>query len=100
MKSDYTPEERYYKAQKRVEEIKIFYQHLTVYVICNPIVIVVNIVTSPGYLWCLWCLFGWAVPIILHGLTAFNYLPFFNKEWEEKKIAEILDKENSKQIWK
>ncbi len=100
MKTDYTQEERYYQAQKRVEEIKIFYQHLTVYVICNPIVIVVNIITSPGYLWYLWCLFGWAVPIILHGLVVFNCFPFLNKEWEEKKIAEILDKENNKQMWK
>lgn len=99
METNYTESQRYYFAHKKVEEIKKFYHHLTVYVICNPVVIAVNLLTSPGYLWCLWCLFGWAVPIILHGLKAFDRLPFLNKDWEERKIREILEKEDNKNRW-
>ncbi|KAF2332596.1 2TM domain-containing protein [Flavobacterium daemonense] len=93
MDPNYTEAERYYQAQKRVKEIKEFYQHLTVYILCNPIVIVVNLMTSPGYLWCLYCVFGWGFAIVMHGLAAFRYSPFFNKEWEARKIQEFLDQE-------
>ncbi|MDA6068458.1 2TM domain-containing protein [Flavobacterium sp. AC] len=99
METNYTEAERYFQAQKKVEEIKKFYQHLTVYLLCNPIVIVVNLMTSPGFLYFIWCLLGWGMAIVLHGLKAFKYSPFFNKEWEERKIREILEKENNKQTW-
>ena len=98
METNYTEAERYYQAQKKVEEIKKFYQHLTVYLLCNPIVIVVNLMTSPGYLWSLYCLLGWAIPIVLHGLKAFECSPFFSKEWEEGKINEILEKEKNQKL--
>ena len=99
MEPNYTEAERYYQAQKRVKEIKEFYQHLAVYALCNPIVIVVNLMTSPGYLWFIWSLMGWGIAIVLHGLKVFRFSPFFNRDWEERKIREILEKEN-KQTWK
>ncbi|RZJ56075.1 MAG: 2TM domain-containing protein [Flavobacterium sp.] len=96
MERNYTEAERHYQAHKRVKEIKEFYQHLTVYVLCNPIVIVTNLLTSPEYLWCLYSVFGWGIAIALHAMKVFNYGPFFNKEWEERKIREILEKETQK----
>jgi len=100
MEPNYAEAERYYQAQKRVKEIKDFYAHLTVYLLCNPIVIVVNIMTSPGYLYFWYSLLGWGVAIILHGLKVFRFSPFFNKDWEERKIREIMEKENNKLTWK
>ncbi|KRD12805.1 histidine kinase [Flavobacterium sp. Root901] len=100
MENNYFEGERYYHAQKRVKEIRSFYEHLTVYILVNPIVIVVNMMTSPGYLWCIWSLMGWGIPIVLHGLKAFNLPPFFNKKWEERKIREILEKEQNQKNWK
>ncbi|MDQ6470935.1 2TM domain-containing protein [Flavobacterium sp. LHD-80] len=99
MEPDYTETERYYEAQKRVKEIKEFYQHLTVFLLCNPIVIVVNLMTSPGYLWFIWSLLGWGFAIVMHAMKAFRFSPAFSKEWEERKIRALLEKENSKQIW-
>lgn len=99
MESDYTEAERYYEAQKKVVEIKKFYQHLTVYLLCNPIVIVVNLMTSAGYLWCIYSVIGWAIPIILHGMKAFGFSQIFNKDWDERKIQELLEKENPKHKW-
>ncbi|OXA77719.1 2TM domain-containing protein [Flavobacterium aquidurense] len=100
METNYTEAERYYQAQKRVKEIKDFYAHLTVYLLCNPIVIAVNLMTSPGYLYFWFSLLGWGVAIVLHGLKAFDCFPFLNKEWEQRKIEEILEKDNNKQLWK
>lgn len=99
MKTNYTEAERYYQAQKKVKEIKDFYQHLTVYLLCSVIVVVVNLMTSPGYLWCVWCLSGWGVGVVLHGLKAFDRFPFFDKDWESKKINEILEKEKKNDKW-
>lgn len=99
MESNYTEKERYYQAHKKVEEIKKFYQHLAVYILCNPIIIVVNLMTSPGYLYFWWCLFGWGFGLAMHGMKAFDFSPLFNKKWEERKIKEILEKENKKQKW-
>ncbi|KAF2517254.1 2TM domain-containing protein [Flavobacterium foetidum] len=78
MKTDFTDAERYYRAQKKVKEIRGFYEHLTLYLISNPIVIVVNLTTSPGYFWFLWCLMGWGLAIVIHGLKVFNLPPFFD----------------------
>jgi hypothetical protein len=100
METNYQEEERYFRAQKRVEEIKGFYGHLTVYILCNPIVIVVNLMTSPGFLYFLFCLFGWGIAVVLHGLKAFNFAPFFDKKWENQKISEFIEKEKqSKNTW-
>ncbi|AWK07154.1 histidine kinase [Flavobacterium crocinum] len=99
MEKDFTEADRYYNAQKKVKEIREFYDHLTVFVLVNPIVIVVNLMTSPGYLWFLWCLMGWGMAIILHGLKVFSFPPFFNKKWEEKKIREIMEKEQNRKTW-
>ncbi len=100
MENSYQEEERYYKAKKKVEEIKNFYTHLTVYVLCNSIVIVVNLMTSPGFLYFIFSLLGWGIAIVLHGLKAFDYTPFFNKEWEDQKIKEFIDKEKpQKKTW-
>jgi len=100
METNYAEEERYYQAQKRVKEIRKFYEHLTVYLLCNPIVIVVNLMTSPGFLYFIFCLLGWGMAIVLHGLKAFDYAPFFNKKWEEQKIKEFMGKEEqSKNTW-
>ncbi|MFB3387897.1 2TM domain-containing protein [Flavobacterium sp. LAR06] len=99
METKYDEAERYYQAQKRVKEIREFYEHLTVFLICNPVVMVVNLMTSPGYLWFLWCVFGWGFAILMHGLKVFRVSPVFNKEWEDRKIREILEKENKTQTW-
>lgn len=100
METNYTEEDRYYRAQKRVGEIKKFYEHLTVYVLVNPIVIVVNLMTSPGYLYFIWSLLGWGMAVVLHGLKVFNFAPFFDEKWENQKISEFMEKEKqSRNTW-
>ena len=94
MENKYTAEERYYAAKKRVEEIKGFYGNLIAYVVVNIGLVVVNLLTSPAYLWFFWPMLGWGIGVVFHGLKVFNYMPFFGKEREEKKIKEFMDKED------
>jgi len=100
MEKNYQEEERYFKARKRVEEIKGFYGNLIAYIVVNIGLLVLNLVTSPGYLWVFWPLSWWGIGVVFHGLIVFNYMPFFSKDWEEKKIKEFMKKEEqSKNTW-
>ena len=96
MENKYQNEDRYYKAKKRVEEIKGFYGNLIAYIVVNMGLLVINLLTSPSHLWFYWPLMGWGVGVLFHGLKVFNYMPFLRKDWEEKKINEFMDKEKQK----
>jgi hypothetical protein len=101
MEKQFTEEERYYNARKRVEEIKGFYGNLIAYIAVNTGLLVINLVTSPQYLWFLWPLLWWGIGVVFHGMKVFNYMPFFSKDWEEKKIKEFIEKEEqTKNTWK
>lgn len=100
METSYTEkEESYYKAQKKVEDIKGFYGHVFSYVIIITGLIVINLATYPAYLWFLYPAAGWGIGLLMHSVYVFNFLPFLGKEWEENKIMEILEKENTEK-WK
>ena len=87
--------ERYQKAQKRVQEIKSFYRHLLVSSIVMGALIYINLKFTPEVYWFLWVLLGTAIPIIFHGIKVFNVVPFFNKDWEEKKVKQFMEEEKS-----
>ncbi len=86
---------KYLKAQKRVEDIKGFYGNLSSYIVVNIGLAVVNLLTSPHHLWFFYPLIGWGIGVIVHGLSVFNYMPFLGRDWEEKKIQELMRKDKS-----
>ncbi|GEM55529.1 histidine kinase [Flavobacterium branchiophilum] len=89
-------DERYIAAQKRVQEIKGFYGHLASYVLVNLFLLILNLVSSPGYLWFFWPALGWGTGLLAHGIKVFQIMPFLGKDWEERKIKELLNKEEYK----
>lgn len=100
MENQYSEEERYFKARKRVEEIKGFYGNLLAYIVINFFLMVLNLTTSPNHLWFYWPLLWWGFGVVFHGLRVFNYMPFFSKDWEERKVKEFMEKEEqSKKTW-
>jgi len=86
-------QERYERAKRRMEEIRGFYGHLVAYLVVNAVLLVLNLMTSPGYLWVRWPLFGWGIGIVLHGASVFGAGRLFGPEWERRKIKEIMDRE-------
>ena len=84
-------QERYQEAKKRVEEIKGFYSHLVAYILVNAVLVVINLLTSPEYLWFIWPIIGWGVGLIIHAFFVFSNL--LGKSWEERKIKEIMEKD-------
>lgn len=85
--------EMYERARKRVEEIRSFYSHLFVYLAVNAGLFLLNIITSPKHLWFYWPLIGWGIGLAIHGLSVFGTDRLLGKDWEEKKIREIIEKE-------
>ena len=100
MENQYTEEERYFKAKKRVEEIKGFYGNLVSYIVVNIGLIIINVTTTPQHLWFYWPLLWWGLGVLFHGLKVFDYMPFFSKDWEERKVKEFMEKEEqTKKNW-
>lgn len=92
-------ETAYYKAQKRVEDIKGFYGNLWSYVIVSVGLAVLNLVTYPQYWWFLYPVIGWGLGVLIHWMSVFNVMPFLGRDWEEKKIQQLIEKEKSNK-WK
>ena len=82
---------KYQEAKKRVEEIKGFYFHLISYIVVNAVLVVINLLTSPEYLWFIWPIIGWGIGLLIHAFTVFGNV--MGKAWEERKIKEILEKD-------
>jgi hypothetical protein len=90
-----TPEERarYERARRRVREIRAFYLHAIVFVAVNVLLHVINFVTAPGVYWAFWPLLGWGIGLAAHGLVTYRRAPFLGRDWEARKIRELMDKD-------
>jgi hypothetical protein len=89
----------YFRAKKKVEDIKGFYGNLFSYLACIAGLALINLLTSSNYLWFLYPAIGWGIGVVIHFISVFNVLPFLSRDWEEKKIKELLHKEKSDK-WK
>jgi two-component system LytT family sensor kinase len=94
MYQDNLENSKYVKALERVEKLKEFYQNLATYCLVIPFLIFINLRFSPGFLWFWFPVFGWGMGLTFHFLEVNNYNIFLGSNWEEKKIQEMMDKEN------
>lgn len=92
----YLPEDRnlYLRSKKRAIAIRSFYINLLCYCIVIPSLAIFNIIYTPEFYWFLFSALGWGIGLSFHGMEAFNYHPFLGKDWERRKIDELLKKEN------
>jgi hypothetical protein len=102
----YAKEEKYLKAKKKVESIKGFYRHLVVYMIVNGVITIVKIISNMGNgdslneaifnigTFVQWV--PWGIGLLIHGLVVFEVFKFLlGKNWEERKIKELMEKESN-----
>ncbi len=93
--------ESYIKAKEKVKSIQIFYIHLVGYIIVIML-LSYNIYIAVGayrtfFVWFdISVMIAWTIFIIIHGWTVFKGKRIFNKNWEERKIKEYLEKEERK----
>jgi sensor histidine kinase YesM len=89
-KNIYNENMAFIRAKERVEKLKGFYGNLTSYCFVIPVLAFINI-QSGGFQWFWLPMLGWGMGVSFHAFETFGY----GKSWEEKKIQEILNKENS-----
>jgi hypothetical protein len=86
----YISDKRYQKAKERVNEIKGFYGNLIAYCIVISFLVWLNL-KSTSFPWAIFPAMGWGFGLLIHGMEAFGYNPLWGKNWEEKKIKELMD---------
>lgn len=98
---------RYKTAEKKVKEIKSFYIHLVVYIAINTLIIFYN---SNNHFFGSGSMnisfgsfstaFFWGIGLFCHWASVFGPGLLLGKNWEERKIKELMDKEKTnKQKW-
>ena len=104
MQKQYTKEQKYILARKRVERIGKFYRHLAIYLVVNTFLSAIFIVGDMNNgdtfnqaffnhrnykIW-----FYWGIGIAFQAINTFGINLFFNKDWENRKVQQYLDEQN------
>ena len=101
MEDSFEQRQRLEKARKRVKSIKGFYKHLIIYLLVNGFILIMRAIKlDPGEEFWTWSTFSvvgwWGFGLIVHGISVFGRNAFLNRDWEERKIKELMDKEKNK----
>jgi hypothetical protein len=100
MKTDAVTELQYIEAIARVKKIKGFYIHLIVYLVVNLMIVFINIQdldVGESYFKMenFFTAFFWGIGLTSHAFSTFLPNWIFGRNWEEKKIKELMEKEKS-----
>ncbi len=87
-----TQDERYERAKKRVKELREFYVSAAAYVVVMIALTIIDALDRGGW-WVYWPAIGWGVFLILHGVRVLG--PGKGSGWEERKIKEIMERDES-----
>lgn len=102
---------KYEEALKHVKKIRGFHRHVIVYFIINIVIValgwklanfVLNTTPNPEKGFIDWMYLNvwstpilWGIGLIIHGLCVYRFKFSFFKRWEERKIKEIMDEDNT-----
>ncbi|AUC84548.1 histidine kinase [Polaribacter sp. ALD11] len=100
MYTDDLENSKYVKAVEKVEKLKEFYQNLASYCLVIPFLIFINLRFSPGFHWFWFPIFGWGMGLTFHFLEVNNYNIFLGSNWEDRKIKDLMDKENQQKKYR
>ncbi|MCF6172874.1 MAG: 2TM domain-containing protein, partial [Campylobacteraceae bacterium] len=92
---DFETDKKAIRARKRIEDIKGFYQHLLAYCLFTPFTIFINYKTYWDYKWFWFSIIGWGIGLAIHAFIVFVQKGVFGSKWEERKIEELLRKEEN-----
>ena len=81
------------RATKRVKELRDFYVHVTVYVVVNAGLVLLDLVQGDGLQWAQWVIFGWGIGLAAHAVSVFVFESKSASRWEARKLAEFTEEE-------
>ncbi|WP_178987898.1 2TM domain-containing protein [Winogradskyella schleiferi] len=94
---------KFIKARHKVEKLKAFYIHLTVYMVINIVITAVKIMNNINngetfneaffdfatvITWMIW-----GIAIALHAFSVFGLPMILGEDWEERKIEKFMEDE-------
>jgi ABC-type multidrug transport system fused ATPase/permease subunit len=108
MEREFIENQKYIQAKKRVEKIKGFYIHFAVYIIVNIVlsgIIIFGLTSDNEYnfieaishfgVYSTWIF--WGIGLFFHWLGVFGFHSLgLGKDWEEKKIKELMESEDKR----
>ncbi|RAJ15153.1 dihydrofolate reductase [Olleya aquimaris] len=87
-------------AQRRIKQKKRLYAHFVIFLIGAVFIIAANTVlgigkdtTFFGINWFVFAILGWLFFFLYHAFTVFVTTKFMGKEWEEKQLAKLVNKQ-------
>ncbi|GER59091.1 histidine kinase [Patiriisocius marinus] len=90
----YISEKKLELAKERVQKIKGFYVHFAIYLCFIPIFLWLYFQSNADFPWVIFPIGGWGFGVASHASEVFDYNPFFSKDWERRKIRELMDKDD------
>jgi transcriptional regulator with XRE-family HTH domain len=77
-------------ALAHVRRIKGFYHHAMEFAVVVGVLAVMNYLTNPHYPWVAWVALSWGSVLVVHGLQAFDKLPFLAAAWEKRQVEKYM----------
>jgi hypothetical protein len=98
MENNLKDNERYFLAKRRVKSMRGFYIHFFVYMVINTVIIVQIYSYNDSSFW-RWESFStalfWGIGLLAHAISVFGSNLIFGKNWEERKIQELMNKDKN-----
>jgi hypothetical protein len=82
-------------ARRRVKSLRLFYTHLSIFAIVNVLLLLIG-VSTPGAPWFYKVLLGWGLLVGLHAAYAYEMLPWTNRDWERRKMEEMMERQRGR----
>lgn len=95
----YQKEEAFLRAEKRLKALKGFYSHAFFYVVVNLFLIVMIAINAKGDFWNMGTFstpLFWGIGLFFHAIGVFGKNRLFSKAWEERKIQEYMESDQTK----
>ena len=91
---------KYDIASRRIKKRNEFRAHLVSYLVIIGFLFVLNILTSPGYLWAIWPALGWGIGLAFHGFEAAGIIADKDQEKEmiEAEVRRMERKESEEYL--
>lgn len=64
--------EEYQEAKRKVTKLRGFHRHLGLFVIINAVLIILNLIMSPGNFWFYWVTLFWGIAIVWQAYDVFG----------------------------
>jgi hypothetical protein len=69
---------------RAIEGRRGFYIHAAIYILVNILLIVINLMFVPGFLWFFFPLVGWGIGLTMHFLFGVHWVRSETENWQSK----------------